>query len=194
MDTPTIAAYYREPDPMKRKALLEQSAADGEDDAGNAVRKELWEIRYGRKSDAKGAERADAFLGFWMTLEFHRNADKKLFAAGRARREIQRELDKLQFAKTAAKSELHRELLYRECCHLVKLYMDLCQKDKSYNNMLCGLVSMSSESAKEKLKSDIIQVGVKLPKALGMEQELDLITRAAREMYGLYFPNEGMDV
>ena len=71
MDTPTIAAYYREADPMKRKRLLEKSIADGEDVQANAVRKELWEIRYREKSDAKGNERADGFLGLWMELEFN---------------------------------------------------------------------------------------------------------------------------
>lgn len=29
MDTPMIAAYYRESDPMKRRALLDQAAAEG---------------------------------------------------------------------------------------------------------------------------------------------------------------------
>ena len=42
-DTPTIALYYREHDPMKRKMFLDQSIAAGEDEEANAVRKELWE-------------------------------------------------------------------------------------------------------------------------------------------------------
>ena len=46
-DTPTIALYYREHDPMKRKMFLDQSIAAGEDEEANAVRKELWELRYG---------------------------------------------------------------------------------------------------------------------------------------------------
>ncbi len=45
-DTPTIALYYREHDPMKRKMFLDQSIAAGEDEEANAVRKELWEMRY----------------------------------------------------------------------------------------------------------------------------------------------------
>ena len=46
-DTPIIALYYREHDPMKRKMFLDQSIAAGEDEEANAVRKELWELRYG---------------------------------------------------------------------------------------------------------------------------------------------------
>ena len=38
-DTPTIALYYREHDPMKRKMFLDQSIAAGEDEEANAVRR-----------------------------------------------------------------------------------------------------------------------------------------------------------
>ena len=43
MDTPTIAKYYREKDPMERLKLLEQSIAAGEEPEENRIRKELWE-------------------------------------------------------------------------------------------------------------------------------------------------------
>ena len=49
-DTPTIALYYREHDPLKRKMFLEQSIAAGEDEEANAIRKELWELRYQGRS------------------------------------------------------------------------------------------------------------------------------------------------
>ena len=42
MDTPTIAEYYREADPRKRKALLEQALASGEDMEANGIRREIW--------------------------------------------------------------------------------------------------------------------------------------------------------
>lgn len=191
MDTPTIAAYYREADPMKRKALLDQSIAEGEDAEGNDVRREIWEIRYRNKSDADASERADGFLALWMAMEFNRDADKKWFAVKRARKEINKQLENLKFTEIAGKSELHRELLYRECCHLVKLYMDLCERDKNYNNMLCGLISMSSERSKEKLQTDVKETAIRLPKALQMEEELGMIMQAAREMYEVQFPGEG---
>lgn len=50
MDTPTIAKYYREKDPMERLKLLEQSIAAGEEPEENRIRKELWEIRYSDKA------------------------------------------------------------------------------------------------------------------------------------------------
>ena len=42
MDTPTIAEYYREPDPMVRKKLLDKSIEAGEEPENNAIRRELW--------------------------------------------------------------------------------------------------------------------------------------------------------
>lgn len=66
-DTPTIALYYREHDPLKRKMFLEQSIAAGEDEEANAIRKELWELRYqGRTESGLGYSRqTDIWLSGW---------------------------------------------------------------------------------------------------------------------------------
>ena len=54
-----------------------------------------------------------------------------------------------------------------------------------------GILKMSSEQAKDKLKADIYHTAVELPQTLKLEEELGMITRAAREMYELHFPGEG---
>ena len=115
-DTPTIALYYREHDPMKRKMFLDQSIAAGEDEEANAVRKELWELRYGEPSEAGSGTRADGYLALWMAMEYNKDTAGKLFGLKRARKEIEKNLARLKFREMQEKSELHRELLYRECC------------------------------------------------------------------------------
>lgn len=190
MDTPTIAKYYREKEPMERLKLLEQSIAAEEDPEGNKIRKELWEIRYSDKSEV-GDTRADGYLGLWMTMEFNRNSGSRFFGTRGAKKEIGKYLTKLKFQEIQEKGGLYEELLYRECCHMVLVYMDLCQTDKSYNTTLCGLVHIKEDSAKSKLQRDIKETAVDLPGALGMEAELGIITRAAREIYRQYYPNEG---
>ena len=190
MDTPTIAKYYREKEPMERLKLLEQSIAAEEDPEGNKIRKELWEIRYSDKSEA-GDTRADGYLGLWMTMEFNRNSSSRFFGTRSAKKEIGRYLTKLKFQEIQEKGGLYQELLYRECCHMVLVYMDLCQTDKSYNTTLCGLIHIKEDSAKSKLQRDIRETAVDLPGTLGMESELGIITRAAREIYRQYYPNEG---
>ena len=190
MDTPTIAKYYREKEPMERLKLLEQSIAAEEDPEGNKIRKELWEIRYSDKSEA-GDTRADGYLGLWMTMEFNRNSGSRFFGTRSAKKEIGKYLTKLKFQEIQEKGGLYQELLYRECCHMVLVYMDLCQTDKPYNTTLCGLIHIKEDSAKSKLQRDIRETAVDLPGTLGMESELGIITRAAREIYRQYYPNEG---
>ncbi len=190
MDTPTIAKYYREKEPMERLKLLEQSIEAMEDPEGNKIRKELWDIRYSDKSEV-GDTRADGYLGLWMTLEFNRNSGSRFFGTRGARKEISKYLTKLRFQEIQEKGGLYEELLYRECCHMVLVYMDLCQTDKSYNTTLCGLIHIKEDSARSKLQRDIRETAVELPGNLGMESELGIITRAAREIYRQYYPNEG---
>lgn len=190
MDTPTIAAYYREQEPLKRKALLEQSIEAGECPEENEIRKELWELRYADSSKAKEASRADGFLALWMTLEFNRQASKRLFGIRSAQKEIRRQMEKLKFQEFQQKGGLYEEMLYRECCHLVHLYIELCKTDRSYNSTLLGIINMSADRALQKRKADIREVAEQLPVNLGMEKELKTLTRAAREIYKNQFPEE----
>ena len=125
-----------------------------------------------------------------MALEFNRNAGHKIFGPGKAQKEILKELDDVSFREIRAKSPLHEDLLYRECKHLVKFYMDLCGKDKNYNSVLCGLITIKKESAEAKLKRDIYETAIRLPKDLNLEDELALITKAAHEVYGQEYPKD----
>ena len=119
--------------------------------------------------------------------------DKVLKAMNRrgGRKEIMKQLNKMKFQEICAKGKDYEELLYRECCHMVKTYMELSESDKAYNSTLFGIMKMSSERAKDKLKADIYDTAVVLPQTLKMEEELGIVTRAAREMYELHFPGEG---
>lgn len=191
MDTPTISQYYREADPVKRLELLNQSIEAGEEPEANAIRKEIWELRYSDNSDAGKNMKADGYLALWMIMEFNRGAGNKLFGGKGARKEISRQLDKLKFNELRKKGGLYEELLYRECCHLTKLYMDVCGTDRSYNSALCGIISISADKSKRKLQTDIYETAIQLPEAIHMQEELGIITRAAKEMYELQFPDEG---
>lgn len=190
MDTPAIAAYYKEADPMKRLRLLEESTANGEEPEKNRIRKELWEIRYKEKGFQGGPERADGFLGLWMLLEFNRNSGSKIFGKKGVKRDITKRLEKLQFPRFQNGSEMEREVLYRECCHLVWTYMALCESDKNYNSVLMGLMGMKKEQSEGKLIRDIIETGIELAPSIGMDKELEVLTRASREMLALKFPQE----
>ena len=95
-----------------------------------------------------------------------------------AKKEIGKHLEKLKFREFQQGDALRQELLYKECCHMVKTYMELCEKDKNYNTIICGIVPIGEKGAKNKLQIDIYETAV-------------IITRAAREAYEKHFPGEG---
>lgn len=191
MDTPTITQYYREADPAKRLALLNMSIEAGEEPELNEIRKELWNIRYQDKSEVGGDTRADGLIALWMIMEFNKDSGRRLMGVRGGRKEILKQLDKMKFQEIRSKGKDYEDMLYRECCHMVKTYMELSESDKAYNSTLFGILKISSEQAKDKLKADIYHTAVKLPQTLKLEEELGMVTRAAREMYELHFPGEG---
>ena len=168
MDTPIIAQYYRETEPKKLKQLLDQAIASGEDQEANEIRREIYEARYKNTTNDGGI--ADGYLKFWMALEFNRNAGHKIFGPGKAQKEILKELDDVKFR--------------------VKFYMTLCAQDKNYNSILCGLITIKKESSEAKMKRDIYETAIRLPKDLNLEEELALVTKAAHEVYGQEYPEE----
>ena len=72
----------------------------------------------------------------------------------------------------------------------MKFYMTLCAQDKNYNSILCGLITIKKESSEAKMKRDIYETAIRLPKDLNLEEELALVTKAAHEVYGQEYPEE----
>lgn len=190
MDTPIIEKYYREQDPMKRKKILEKSIAAGEEPEKNAVRKELWEARYSETSDMGAGTRADGFLRMWMNMGFNKNTAGKMFGGKSARKTIVKEIERTRFLEMKKKSPLHEELLYRECIHLVDIYINLCRNDRSYTTYLCGIMKYKEADVIAKLRKDVWETGVKVPEDFKLEEELDLLIKATKEVYELHFAEE----
>ena len=51
--------------------------------------------------------------------------------------------------------------------------------------------SCTENSSIESVSNDIYETTVKVPRNLGMEEELALLTKAARKVFEDYFPGEG---
>ncbi len=124
-------------------------------------------------------------------MEFNKDSGKRFMGVRGGRKEIMKQLNKMKFQEICAKGKDYEELLYRECCHMVKTYMELSESDKAYNSTLFGIMKMSSERAKDKLKADIYDT------ARGASADIEDGRRAwnrhprRREMYELHFPGEG---
>ena len=50
---------------------------------------------------------------------------------------------------------------------------------------------MSEKSAKSKLHNDIYTPAIAFPEEIPIQEEREMITRAAREVYEAHFPGEG---
>ena len=181
--------YYREKDPMERLKLLEQSIAREKNRKKTGSARNSGRSSYSDKAET-GDTRADGYLGLWMTMEFNRNSASRFFGTRSAKKEIGKYLTKLKFQEIQEKGGLYEELLYRECCHMVLVYMDLCQTDKSYNTTIFSLIHIKEDSEGQGPETSGKQQ-LELPANLGMEAELGIITRVAREIYRQYYPNEG---
>lgn len=194
-----IAQYYREIDPLKRRKLLKKAIAeegrDPQTQKENEIRKELWKMRYSTVMDKATDSRADAFMKFWMGLEYERNSGGSIFGGyNSSARRIRKDLKSCGFKEMEEKSDLHRELLYRECVQLVWMYGELSLKDKSYGNSIFGIIRMSEDDKVEKLSKDIRATGIEFPRTLGMGQELDLISRATAEAYDILFSQKMVSI
>ena len=188
MDMAMSEKFYKEADPKKRIKMIDQVIESGEDKVANAIRKEILDARY-KKMPGDGTI-ADGYLKLWMELEFNRNTSHKLFGKGRAKKEILKYLEEVRFTEFDNKDEQYKELLYKECEHLIRLYLALCEKDRNYNTVLCGLISIKKDSALTKMQADIYETAIKLPKDFGLEKELATLSKAARAVYKEYFPDE----
>ncbi len=194
VESPIITRYYKEPDPVKRKRILQEAISTGEGDAReNEIRKEIWKLRYQGKSQAKKDTPADGFLALWMALEFNRNTSRGFFGADirRACKEIRGHLERLKFKEYQEKGGIESEIFYKEVCHMVRIYIELCATDHSYNATIFGMFRMGAEQSKNKLQADIRDVAFRLPKTLGLEEELAIVTKAAAEVFEEAFPYEG---
>ncbi|MBR2764735.1 MAG: hypothetical protein IKE03_01965 [Blautia sp.] len=194
MESPIITRYYKEPDPVKRRRMLEEAIASGEGDPReNEIRQELYRLRYQGNAQGKKDVPADGFLALWMTLEYNRNTGRGFFGADmrRAVKEIRGHLERLKFKEYQEKGGLESELFYKEVCHMVRIYIDLCATDHSYNSTIFGMFRMGADQSKNKIMADVRDVAVRVPETLELQEELAIVTKAAAEVYEEAFPYEG---
>ncbi|MDO5336541.1 MAG: hypothetical protein Q4E89_03630 [Eubacteriales bacterium] len=187
--TELLKKYYQETDPMRRRRILEKSIDQGEELEKNRIRMELWEARYQHPSRAAKGERADGFLRLWIQMKYaDDNTGGILGGRRRSRKEVQKEMDRLGFLKWQRLGGLYEECFYEECLHLAALYMESCHADKSYGSGIMGLMALSEEKIMDKLTDDVYGIAFRVPEALGLTEELSILTRAICEVYSARYP------
>lgn len=176
-DVTVLEAYYRERSPRKRGELLQQLIAK---DWGreNQIRKELYNLRYSRKSKNKDGELADGYIGLWMEIRLAANSIHGFFGSRNVRKMLSKQLKHLGILEFMEKGDLEKNLLYDEFYHMAALYIDSSRKDRSYTTTIMGLMPLKEEAIYDKLAEDVFNVAYLVPRSAGMENELSLFSRA----------------
>ncbi len=178
--------YYMETDGMRRKGYLEE-ALEEEDSRENQLRRTLWEKRY---TDARGRyDDADHFLKVWMDLPFLAKSKEGLFGKSRVRKgvEVIRETLLLDLLK---ENQDHREIWYREFVHFSCLYIQISKGDRSYSTTLFGIGKLPEDNLLRKIAADLCEKTITYPHALGFREDQELLARAAKDAFCLYYPGK----
>ena len=124
----------------------------------------------------------------WMELSFQKDQLNSFFSRGRAERKVRKIYENLMFSEGS--TEELRHVLYLEYVNLVSLYIMLCQKDKNYKSLLLGIGTMKEENLMAKIARDVYGIACAVPKMCGLEEEFELLSRAAKDSFLLAFPRE----
>lgn len=180
-----LEGYNLSTEAEEKRGYLEQGLAE-ERSPENLLRQKLWEKRYLDKGGR--ATGADQFMAQWMELSFQKDQLNSFFGRKRAEKKIRKIYENLMFSEGT--TEELRHVLYLEYMNLVSLYIMLCQKDKNYKSVILGIGNMKEENLMAKIARDVYGTACAVPKMCGMEEEFELLSRAAKDSFLTAFPRE----
>lgn len=170
--------YYRELDPKRRWALLEQLCLSEDDDGANAYRRRLYRARYA--DERQPGQEVDRFL--FNCLNFAQLWSSARWFKGGARREVLRTLQQMLADEAAALGEAGERALYWEIRNAAARYLKTCE-GSSYNRALFGMIASGDESRSDRICRDIWRMTEGLSGLLGLGDALSLWNRAVQDAY-----------
>lgn len=180
--------YYQEIDKDKRKAVLDGAIAKEGINPEYELRQALWERRYVRRE--KDPEGVDYYIRGWMSLMYLKQSATSMLGKRSALRDIQKAKKDWNLEFLREQGELGERLLYQELYNMVKLYIHLCGNDKNYRSSLFGLMQIDQKKLTEKIAYDVYESTWTIPEILGVEEEFQVLQRAAADAFCDVFPGE----
>lgn len=171
-------AYYREPDPQKRRGMLDLACASEPDDGANAYRRALFDARH---ADAKNPGRTVDRMLFLCVSFVQMYQSARMFRKGTAR-DVRRSLSELRFDEAARYGEAGERALYWEIRNAAARFLSTCQSP-GYNRGLFGMRPSGEEGRRERIARDIWQMSAGLAGRTGLGEELALWNRAVLDAY-----------
>ena len=174
-----VEQYRCEIEKEDRKEILDKAIAEEGLTEENALRKQYFEWRYEKNKKTE----VDRFIRGWMSLAYLDNEIKSMFGKKRIKKAIEDIREDFHMDLAAGYGEMGQRVLYDEFYNTARLYISLCEEDKTYNSILLGLGRMKPAKLVAKIAADLYHVSCEIPKEIGMEEELKLFREALTEAF-----------
>lgn len=162
-------------DPITRRALLEQMAAVGGEDAAAARDRLLfWPARY-EAVDRHATRYGDKFIEFISILLFYSQNYPSRGSQKRARKERDKFLARPALVKAMAEAVHPQEALLLEFRDAAEVYLKACRDDKHYGSKLFELVKLKEDDVAAKAAGDVASGVMAYLVQLGMTPQTDLM-------------------
>lgn len=182
--------YFRETDRDKRRKILEDAAKEQGETAQIVLCRKLWKARY--TPVGKEPRHIDHFIRGYMNMYYMSRSLKSILRRKVTEKDLERVRADWMFSllEEPEYAGIAEEALYREYGNTVRLYLELCLKDRSYGASMFGAMRMKEEKLKKKIAADIYGTAVRVPKAAGKEAEFSVFASAARDTLYEMFPED----
>ena len=174
-----VEEYRQEVEKEERKEILDKAIAEEGLTEENALRKQLFEARY--ESSKKG--NIDHFIRGWMSLAYLENETNSLFGKNRIKKEVEQIRSDFCLDLVKEHGETGQKVLYDEFYNTARLYMGLCEEDRTYGAIILGLGRMKPEKLIAKIALDLYKVSSTIPSQIGMYEELEPFRKALTEAF-----------
>ena len=179
--------YYLEVDKKKRKKLLDEGLEQEGMTPENELRSKLWEVRYGQR--AKETMEIDHYIRGWLTMGYMKRSTKRVFGRGRVDKEKAKVLSDWGADIVKEYGEIGEKIYYQELCNMTRLYLKLCQEDKTYSSVLLGLGRMKETSLVGKIAKDVYALAYDIPEQTGTTEDFRIFTKAATDTFYAVYPD-----
>ena len=168
--------YYQEPDPVRRRRLLDELCMTEPDDGANEYRLQLYQARHGQQLKSGGV--ADRFL--FHCVSFIQLYQSSRFFRRNARKEADAAMKEMLADQAAAYGEAGERALYWEMRNAAARYLKTCE-GSSYNRQLFGLMASKDDGRQNRACQDMWKMGPGLAGRIDRGEAMRVWSQAMRD-------------
>jgi len=184
-------AYYMQTGKSEREALLKQRVATGEESEELELIFKLFDHRY--TPVGKEPAHIDHAIRGLINMNFLPETKKSILKRKHFQKELDSILSDIGFHVAEPYGDAGQTIMYDEMCNIVRAFIHICQDDKQYNAVLFGFGRIKPERQSWKVARNLAQIAVGVPLSTGTVIEFQMLTAAARQVFGEEYPKTSDD-